>query len=102
MNLNEVIIKKRKENNLTQEELAEKLNVARQTVSKWETGETTPDFNSLKDLAITLNFSVDNIIGIEKEENDDITEWLIIGGFVIGNSIDLIFNTYILGFYLQW
>ena len=41
MELKNIILQKRKEKNMTQEQLAEQLNVARQTVSKWETGETT-------------------------------------------------------------
>lgn len=42
------------EKNMTQEQLSEKLGVARQTVSKLETGETVPDIDSLKNLAILL------------------------------------------------
>lgn len=99
MELNNIIIQKRKEKNMTQEELAEKLNVARQTVSKWETGETVPDINSLKKLAILLEFSIDEAFGIEIDnDNDDKMEWLIIGGFIIGNSLGIIFNNFILGY----
>lgn len=98
MDLQNIIIQKRKEKNLTQEQLAEKLNVARQTVSKWETGESVPDIESLKKLAILLEFSIDEAFGIETDnDNDDKIEWLIIGGFIIGNSIGLIFNNLILG-----
>ena len=83
---------------MTQEELAEELNVARQTVSKWETGETIPDIESLKKLALLLEFSIDTALGIEVDnENDDKIEWLIIGIFIIGNSLGLIFNNIILG-----
>lgn len=98
MELKNIIIQKRKEKNMTQEELAEKLNVARQTVSKWETGETVPDIDSLKKLAILLEISIDRIFGIEVEnDNDDKIEWLIIGIFIIGNSLGLIFDNLILG-----
>ena len=45
MKLEEKIIKLRKRNAWSQEELAEKLDVTRQTVSKWELGQTTPDAN---------------------------------------------------------
>ena len=48
LELKDIILQKRKEKNMTQEQLAEQLNVARQTVSKWETGETIPDIDSLK------------------------------------------------------
>lgn len=43
MSLGDQIHKLRKENNLSQEQLAEKVGVARQTISKWELGETAPD-----------------------------------------------------------
>ena len=97
MELKDIIFQKREEKNMTQEELAEKLNVARQTVSKWETGETMPDVDSLKKLAILLEFSIDEALGTQVEDNDDKIEWLIIGVFIIGNALGLIFNNLILG-----
>ena len=42
----------RKKNSLSQEELAEKMNVARQTISKWELNETSPDIEQAKKLYI--------------------------------------------------
>ena len=81
---------------MTQEELAEQLNVARQTISKWETGETIPDIDSLKKLAVLLDFSVDNALGVEIEnDNDDKIEWLIIGRFIIGNTLGIVFNNFL-------
>ena len=52
----------RKNKELTQTELAERLNVAFQTVSKWERGETLPDTAILPDLASVLETSVDNLL----------------------------------------
>ena len=43
MSLGNQIHELRKKNNLSQEQLAEKVGVARQTISKWELGETAPD-----------------------------------------------------------
>ncbi|MDO4376175.1 MAG: helix-turn-helix transcriptional regulator [bacterium] len=97
MELKDIIFQKRKEKGMTQEELAEKLNVARQTISKWETGETVPDVKGLKKLAVLLEFSVDEALGVEVEDNDDKIEWLIIGVFIIGNALGLIFDNLILG-----
>ena len=57
----------RKNKGLSQEELSVKLNVVRQTISKWESGETIPDIDSLKKLAVLLEFSIDNALGIEIE-----------------------------------
>ena len=56
----------RKENNLTQEDLANKLYVTRQAVSKWETGNNYPDVEKLKDLALLMNTSIDNLISKEE------------------------------------
>ncbi|MDD3341672.1 MAG: helix-turn-helix transcriptional regulator [Bacilli bacterium] len=99
MNIKEIIYEKRTEAKLTQEQLAEQLSVARQTISKWETGETVPDLESIKKLATILHFSVDEALGIEPiEEEDDKTEWFIIGGFVIGNALGLMLNNFLLGY----
>lgn len=98
MELKDIILQKRKQKNITQEQLASQLMVARQTVSKWETGETIPDIESLKRLAILLEFSIDNVLGIEIEEDDDKIEWLIIGGFIIGNTLGIVFNNFMLGY----
>ena len=98
MELGKLIYLKRKEKGLSQEKLTEEIHVARQTVSKWETNETLPDVESLKKLAIFLEFSIDAALGIEAEKDDDKMEWLIIGGFIIGNSLGLIFDNFLLGF----
>lgn len=99
MELKDIILQKRKEKNMTQEQLAEELNVARQTVSKWETGESVPDIDSLKKLAVLLEFSIDNALDIEIEnDNDDKIEWLIIGGFIIGNTLGIVFDNFMLGY----
>lgn len=98
MELNNIIFEKRKEKGLSQEQLANELNIARQTISKWETGETLPDVENLRKLAILLEFSIDEVLGIEVEKEDDSSEWFIIAGFVIGNSLGLIINKPILGF----
>ena len=54
MLFNEKLKKLRKENNLTQEELAEKINVSRQAITKWESGEGIPDIENLKQISILL------------------------------------------------
>ena len=57
----------RKENNLTQDALAEKLFVTRQTISYWETGRNQPTLDMLGDLAAALNCSPLDIIGTKKQ-----------------------------------
>ena len=63
----------RKEKGLSQEELAEKLGVSRQAVSKWERSEASPDTDNLIALAKIYNLSLDELIFGEKksEENPD-------------------------------
>lgn len=62
------IMDKRKALGLTQQQLADKLNISFQAVSKWENGTTYPNIEILKDLAIVLNVTVDEILlGSEKE-----------------------------------
>ena len=62
MNLGKKIAELRKKNNLSQEELAEKVGVARQTISKWEIGDTTPDINQVKIISKIFNISIDELI----------------------------------------
>lgn len=53
----------RKQRNLTQEELANKLSITYQAVSKWENGQTTPDISLFPALASILNVSIDRLMG---------------------------------------
>lgn len=62
MNLSENIVKFRKSNDLSQEQLAKKLNISRQSVSKWENGETLPSIDNLIALSGLLNISLDELI----------------------------------------
>lgn len=62
MNLGKKIAALRKKNNLSQEELAEKVGVARQTISKWEIGDTTPDINQVKIISKIFNISIDELV----------------------------------------
>lgn len=68
MKLYEKITLYRKKNGLSQEELAEKIGVSRQAVSKWETGDALPEITKLKSLADTFNVTVDFLLDDEKEE----------------------------------
>jgi len=61
----------RKLNNLSQEQLAEKMSVTRQTISKWELGETAPDIEQSKKLSKIFNISLDDLT------NNDIKNILI-------------------------
>ena len=56
----------RKSKNLKQDDLAQKLNVSPQAVSKWENDQTCPDISLLPELAKTLGVSVDTLLSGEK------------------------------------
>ena len=62
MNLGEKLFELRKKKNLTQDEVAEKLNVTRQTVSKWETNQSTPDFDKIIPLCELYEISTDELL----------------------------------------
>ena len=69
MLFNEKLRMLRKESNLTQEELAEKLNISRQAITKWESGEGIPDIENLKQISILFKVSIDELIKEDKEIN---------------------------------
>ena len=64
----------RKKHNLSQEELAEKLGVSRQAVSKWERSEASPDTDNLIALAKIYGLSLDELIYGEKEKSEEKNE----------------------------
>ena len=63
MNFSEILIQRRKQLGLSQESLAEKIQVSRQAVSKWETGEAMPDMTKLMALADALEMPLDALCG---------------------------------------
>lgn len=67
MLFHEKLIQRRKEKGMTQEDLAEQLNVSRQTVSKWENGECMPDADKFIRLSDILEISMDELAGREVE-----------------------------------
>ena len=63
MNTQDIIYELRTKNDLTQDELAEKLFVTRQAVSRWETGETVPNTDTLKLLSKLFDVSINTLLG---------------------------------------
>ena len=61
----------RKEKNMTQEQLAEKLGVTDKSISRWENGKTMPDYSLLKDLCDILSISINELFLGEKISNED-------------------------------
>jgi transcriptional regulator with XRE-family HTH domain len=67
MLFNEKLIQRRRERGMTQEELADRLSVSRQTVSKWENGDCMPDADKFIRLSDILEISLDELAGREVE-----------------------------------
>ena len=66
------IAKKRKEKNLTQEQLAERLGISNKTVSKWENGKCMPDYSIIESLCKELNINLSELLsGKEKDAENE-------------------------------
>lgn len=74
MKFSEKLKKLRKDNNLTQDQLASKLYVTRTAISKWETDKGYPNIESLKLIANTFHMTLDQLISDEDIENKRLLE----------------------------
>lgn len=88
MELSQKLQNRRKEMNLTQESVAEKIHVSRQTISNWETGRTLPDIHSLVLISDIYQISLDKLIKedvkmIEKLSVDSkqVSQWFLLSNF---------------------
>ena len=70
MNFGKKILDARKKANLSQKEIAEKLNITRQTVSKWESNETVPNINQVKLLAKIYKISLEELLNYNKVDEE--------------------------------
>ena len=72
MNFKEKLYELRRLKGLSQEEIGEKINVSRQTISKWENGQTTPELEKLIELSKIFDIPIDELIGndINNEKQD--------------------------------
>lgn len=90
MDLGKKILALRKKENLSQEQLAEKMSVTRQTISKWELNETTPDIKQAKELSKIFNISLDeltcneiNSVVVKKISNTEKLAGIVLKGIKI-------------------
>ena len=67
MDTKDILLKLRTERGLSQEELAEKVYVTRQAVSRWETGETQPNTQTLKLLSALFDVSINTLLGCPRK-----------------------------------
>ncbi len=68
MAIGDILVNIRKEQNLTQEDMACKLYVTRQAVSRWETGETTPGIDMCKLIAFTFDKPITELLEMPRED----------------------------------
>ena len=72
LTIGKFISQKRKEKNLTQEQLAEKLEVSNKTISKWETGKCLPDYGIVKSLCKELEITIAELMDGEEAEEKSV------------------------------
>nr|MDD6335048.1 zinc ribbon domain-containing protein [bacterium] len=114
METKDVILKLRTQHGLSQDELAEKIHVTRQAVSRWETGETVPNTETLKWLSRLFDVSINTLLGsprklicqccgmplddstISKEAdgtfNEEYCKWCYTGGQFVYTSLEELTN----------
>lgn len=112
MNFKKNLKKLRKEKNISQEQLAEKLNISRQAISKWESGKAYPDIDNLilldelivnekvdKEKSINQEeyVSSDNKDSYDEEDEDEDSVNLMLGGFIIGTGVGVITGNFMWG-----
>lgn len=72
MKLSDKILSLRKQNGLSQEELAEKLNVSRQAISRWEVGSAQPDASNVLQLSKLFGVTTDYLLNDDYESDHDV------------------------------
>ena len=93
------IKKTREEKGLSQEQLAERLNMTRQAVSNWERGKTEPDIETLQRLSEVLEVSVEELIYGEKAKTGmprDLSIKIGSDGLTVGAALAMIIS------YVKW
>lgn len=93
------IKKHRVSKNMSQEDLAEHLNVSRQAVSNWETGKTQPDIETLHNISMILDVSIEELIyGTERKSViiKERTESAAKGGLSFGSALAMVIS------YVHW
>ncbi len=77
MEFNNKLYELRKQKGFSQEELASRLNVSRQTVSKWEVGESAPDMEKLIAISDLFEISLDELVKGETPKQSDVSEQVV-------------------------
>lgn len=99
--LSEKIKELRKKEGLTQEQLAEKLNVSRQAIAKWESGHGTPDIENIKNISHYFHVSIDYLL--DNKINKDVSlknkfSYIEVFVFLLGICFGIISKSFEVGF----
>lgn len=86
MTFSEKLKEARKNAGLSQEQLAEKLCVSRQAVTKWETGRGLPDVENIKAISLLLNVSIDYLLSDEECDVRELREKIDLKNYKAGNG----------------
>lgn len=113
LSFSEKLQRLRKEKGMSQEQLAELLEVSRQSVSKWESGQTYPEINKLIILSDLFKITLDDLVkdkntgfaeikddtseDDEEDENEEIDSSLMLGGWIVGIAIGYITGNFMWG-----
>ena len=95
MKFNEKLLKLRKEKGLSQEELGMEMQVSRQTVSKWEAGQSYPDFTRLVMLSDFFDMTLDELvkdIDVQEVRENSLTNEKIDSIYRVSQEVDSIFQ----------
>lgn len=104
MIFSEKLLEQRKQHNMSQEKLAEALNLSRQAISKWESGQNYPDIENLILLSELFGVTIDELVkdNVEiqgkdvKKEIVDSSKYIVVG-MSIGMALAFITGNYMLG-----
>jgi transcriptional regulator with XRE-family HTH domain len=102
MKISEKILYLRKAHNMSQDKLATSLNVSRQAISKWESGQNYPDLENIKLLSRLFDKSIDELVHDElsiddsesKEKSNDLI--YVVVGMAVGLALSFITGNYML------
>lgn len=89
--IGQLILKIRKDNNLTQKEFADKFGVTYQAVSKWENGKNIPDIAILKDICNTFNIDINEFLDINTKKQKENRNYVVPIVIIIILTLSIIF-----------
>ena len=95
MKFNEKLLKLRKEKGLSQEELGMEMQVSRQTISKWEAGQSYPDFTRLVMLSDFFDMTLDELVkdlDVQEVRESSLTNEKIDSIYRVSQAVDSVFQ----------